>query len=240
MDIAKRFAEMLAKKDAVIFTGAGMSTESGLQDFRSRTGLWANVDPVAMASVEALQHNYEQFLDFYKARLVVPEGVKPNVGHEIIAKWERDGYVKGIITQNVDRLHQQAGSVSVAELHGSLEPVRCHGCGKIAPKDDFIGGKKCPCGGRLRPGVVLFGEMLPESEIRKAESWSADCKLFIVLGSSLVVSPANFFPRKAKAAGARLVIVNNDPTPLDDMADLVAHEGIGKFLSEANEFLTKE
>ena len=239
MDSAKIFAEMLKMKEAVIFSGAGMSTESGLQDFRSRTGLWANVDPTVLASIDALRNNYEDFLSFYKARLMAPEGVKPNVGHVLVAEWERDGYIKGLITQNVDRLHQAAGSVNVAELHGSLEPVRCFSCGKIAPKDDFIQGKKCSCGGRLRPSVVLFGEMLPESEIRKAESWSSKCKLFVVLGSSLVVSPANFFPQKAKYAGAKLVIVNNEETPLDNIADLVVHEGIGNFLSEAQEYMKK-
>ena len=237
MDSAQRFAEMLKNREAVIFSGAGMSTESGLQDFRSRTGLWANVDPTALASVDALRNNYEQFLSFYISRLLVPETVKPNVGHELIAKWEREGYIKGLITQNVDRLHQQAGSVNVAELHGSLEPVRCYSCGKAAQKEDFIQGKRCPCGGRLRPSVVLFGEMLPDSEIRKAELWSSDCKLFVVLGSSLVVSPANFFPRKAKQAGASLVIVNKEETPLDYMADLVVHESIGDFLSETQKHM---
>jgi NAD-dependent deacetylase len=230
---------MIKNKGAVIFSGAGMSTESGLQDFRSRTGLWANVDPTALASVDALKNNYEQFLSFYTSRLLVPESVKPNVGHKLIAQWEHEGFIKGLITQNVDRLHQEAGSVNVAELHGSLEPVRCYSCGKIASKDDFIQGTRCPCGGRLRPSVVLFGEMLPESEIQKAESWSSHCKLFVVLGSSLVVSPANFFPRKAKHAGAKLVIINKDETPLDGIADLVVHEGIGNFLCKAQEFMDK-
>ena len=237
MDSAKKFAEMLKNGEAVIFSGAGMSTESGLQDFRSKTGLWANVDPTALASLDALKNNYEQFLSFYKSRLLVPESVKPNVGHKLIAEWERDGYIKGIITQNVDRLHQAAGSVNVAELHGSLEPVRCFRCGKIALKDSFIQGKRCTCGGRLRPSVVLFGEMLPQSEIEKAEILSNNCKLFVVLGSSLAVSPANFFPRKAKQTGASLVIVNRDETPLDGIADLVVHKSIGKFLSEAQEFM---
>ena len=239
MDKAIKFAKMLKNKEAVIFSGAGMSTESGLQDFRSKTGMWANVDPAALASVDALNNNYDQFLSFYKSRLLVPEDVKPNVGHKLIAQWEREGYIKGLITQNVDRLHQEAGSINVAELHGSLEPVRCHSCGKIAPKDDFIQGKRCSCGGRLRPGVVLFGEMLPDGEMQKADSWSSKCKLFVVLGSSLVVSPANFFPRKAKYAGANLVIVNKEDTPLDDIADLVVHESIGKFLSEVQEFMNE-
>ena len=237
MNSASKFADMLKNREAVVFSGAGMSTESGLQDFRSKTGIWANVDPTALASIDALKNNYEQFLSFYKSRLLVPESVKPNIGHKLIAKWEHEGFIKGIITQNVDGLHQAAGSVNVAELHGNLEPVRCFRCCKIASKDDFIQGNSCSCGGRLRPGVVLFGEMLPESEIRKAELWSNNCKLFIVLGSSLVVSPANFFPRKAKYAEANLVIINKEETPLDDIADLVVHKSIGEFLSEAQEFM---
>jgi len=234
---AKKFAQMLKNGETVVFSGAGMSTESGLQDFRSKTGLWSNVDPTALASVDALKNNYEQFVSFYKSRLLVPENVKPNTGHILIAQWERDGFIKGIITQNVDRLHQEAGSINVAELHGSLEPVRCYRCGRIAHKDDFIQEKKCPCGGRLRPGIVLFGEMLPESEILKAELWSNNCKFFVVLGSSLTVSPANFFPQKAKQAGANLVIVNNEKTPLDNIADFVVNRSIGKFLNEVQEFL---
>jgi NAD-dependent deacetylase len=237
MENAKIFAEMLKKGETVIFSGAGMSTESGLQDFRSKTGLWSNVDPTALASLDALKNNYEQFLSFYKSRLLVPESVKPNIGHRLLAEWERDGYIKGIITQNVDRLHQAAGSVNVAELHGSLEPVRCFRCGKIALKENFIQGKRCACGGRLRPSVVLFGEMLPESEIQKAELLSNNCKLFVVLGSSLAVSPANIFPRKAKGAGAYLAIVNRDETPLDGIADLVMHKSIGKFLSDVQEYM---
>jgi NAD-dependent deacetylase len=239
MDSAIKFAEILKNKEVVIFSGAGMSTESGLQDFRSKTGLWANVDPTALASVDALKNNYEQFLSFYISRLLVPESVKPNIGHKLLAEWESDGYIKGIITQNVDRLHQAAGSVNVAELHGSLEPIRCYRCDRIALKDSFIQGKRCSCGGRLRPGVVLFGEMLPESEIQKADLWSNNCRSFVVLGSSLTVSPANFFPQKAKNSGANLVIVNKDDTPLDEIADLVVHKSIGKFLSEVLEFVTK-
>lgn len=235
---AKWLAEKIMEGDVVIFSGAGLSTESGLQDFRSKDGIWAHVDPAEMASVGVLERRYDEFLEFYKARLYVPESVKPNVGHNLVAEWEKKGWVKGVITQNVDCLHQRAGSVKVAELHGSLEPVRCHKCGKKGDTQDFLDGKPCKyCGGHLRPSVVLFGEMLPDEPMMYADEWSADCKLFIVLGSSLVVSPANFFPRKAKSAGAKLAIINRDGTPLDHIADLVAHEGIGQYLSKVSEYM---
>ena len=230
---AKRLARLVKEGGVTIFSGAGLSTESGLQDFRSRDGIWAHADPTRLASVGALEDNYEEFLEFYKARLYVPEEIQPNIGHKIIAKWEKEGYVDGVITQNVDRLHQKAGYVNVWELHGSLEPVRCHSCGGEGSTADFLAGKPCArCGGRLRPSVVLFGEMLPQRPLEAADELSDGCRTFIVLGSSLVVSPANYFPRQAKSRGARLAIVNRDPTPLDGIADIVVHEGIGAFLTE--------
>ena len=235
---AKGLARLVKAGGVTIFSGAGLSTESGLQDFRSRDGIWAHADPTRLASIEALEDNYDEFLEFYKARLYVPEEIQPNIGHEIVAKWEKEGSVEGVITQNVDRLHQKAGSVNVWELHGSLEPVRCHRCGREGTTADFLAGKPCSyCGGRLRPSVVLFGEMLPQRPLEAADELSDRCKTFIVLGSSLVVSPANYFPRQAKSRGANLVIVNRDPTPLDGIADLVVQEGIGAFLSETEKYM---
>ena len=230
-------AEQIKKGRVVIFSGAGLSTESGLQDFRSKDGIWSHADPTELASVGALERNYDRFLEFYKERLYVPDSVQPNIGHKLVAEWEKRGYVVGVITQNVDRLHQKAGSRKVAELHGSLEPVRCHSCGKIWDKKMFLEGKRCDCGGKLRPSVVLFGEMLPEEPLAYADEWSANCDTFIVLGSSLVVSPANYFPRQAKNCGAKLVIINRDSTPLDGIADLTVHESIGSYLSEVAKYI---
>lgn len=235
---AKKVASLVKEGGVVIFSGAGLSTESGLQDFRSKEGIWAHADPTRLASVGVLENHYDEFLEFYKARLYVPEQVQPNCGHKILAEWEKEGYVEGVITQNIDRLHQKAGSVNVWELHGSLEPVYCHTCGRKGTNEDFLAGKPCPhCGGHLRPSVVLFGEMLPQRALEEADMLSDKCKTFIVLGSSLVVSPANYFPRQAKMHGAKLVIINNEETPLDGMADIVVHEGIGKFLTEVNKFV---
>jgi len=230
----KWLAGRIKAGNVAIFSGAGLSTESGLQDFRSRNGLWAEADPMEMCSIDAVENNYENFCEFYKARLYVPDSIQPNKGHKIIAGWEKKGYIIGIITQNIDRLHQKAGSQKVAELHGSMVPVRCQSCGKIYEEKDFMEGKRCSCGGKLRPGVVLFGEMLPDEPLTMAERWSSRCDTFIVLGSSLVVSPANYFPRQAKSGGAKLAIINREETALDFMADLAAHEGIGEYLSKVD------
>lgn len=228
-------AKRVAEGNVAVFSGAGLSTESGLQDFRSRTGLWSEADPMEMCSINAVLNNYENFCSFYKARLYVPESIKPNIGHKIIAEWEKAGWLTGIITQNIDRLHQRAGSEKVAELHGSMIPVRCQSCGKLYNTDEeFLSGKRCDCGGKLRPGIVLFGEMLPNDALALADRWSSTCKTFIVFGSSLTVSPANFFPRQARQCGAKLVIINRDETDMDEIADLVVHEGIGEYLSKVN------
>lgn len=237
-EMAKKVAALIRGGGVVIFSGAGLSTESGLQDFRSKDGIWAHADPARLASVGVLENNYDEFLEFYKARLFVPDEVQPNVGHKLIAEWEKRGLVDGVVTQNVDRLHQKAGSVNVWELHGSLEPVYCHRCGKTGDRDAFLAGRPCEfCGGHLRPSVVLFGEMLPQKALAAADRLSGRCRTFIVLGSSLVVSPANYFPQQAKMNGANLVIINREPTPLDRMADVVVHEGIGAFLTEVEKYV---
>jgi NAD-dependent deacetylase len=219
----------------VILTGAGMSTESGLPDFRSaRDGLWNKKDPRELASTYALQHNREEFIQFYRYRIVTLNQCEPHIGHTILADWESRGIVKSIITQNVDGFHQRAGNKNVAELHGSLRTVHCQACKKTYPNDKYVRDSfTCSCGGFLRPSVVLFGESLPSHEIEKAIEATNKADLFIVLGSSLQVSPANQFPFAAKRNGAKLVIVNMEPTELDDWADLVIHRRkIGEVLQE--------
>lgn len=225
----------------VVFTGAGMSTESGLPDFRSaRTGLWNKVDPTRLASIDALENNQEEFRTFYQKRLQSVQDYKPHAGHELLAKWEKMGLVQAIITQNVDGFHHQAGSKNVIELHGTLRTVHCHTCGRSYPSRVFAEGHgTCECSGFLRPSVVLFGEMLPYDAVEQAEVETAKADLFIVLGSSLTVSPANFFPVEAKENGAKLVIVNMEETDYDDMADLVINERkIGEVLQQVDEELS--
>lgn len=217
-----------------VFTGAGMSTESGLPDFRSAGGLWKQSRRFEeLASTSALQHDFPEFVEFYRWRIQMLQGVEPHAGHRRIAEWQREGRVQALITQNVDGLHAHAGSTEVLELHGSLQVIRCQRCGTEANSERFLTdeGIHCArCGGKMRPGVVLFGEALPEDALRKAQDASERADLFLVLGSSLQVSPANYFPQVAKAQGAKLVILNREPTALDALADLRLDGTIGETL----------
>lgn len=216
------------------FTGAGMSTESGLPDFRSAGGLWKqNHRFEDLASTWALEHANAEFVEFYRWRIGMLHGIEPHAGHRWIARWQREGRVQALITQNVDGLHTRAGSPSVTELHGSLRVIRCQACGTEADSERFLSheGIRCSrCGGKMRPGVVLFGEALPEAALAEAARASEAAELFVVLGSSLQVAPANAFPRLAKARGAKLVILNREPTPLDALADLRLEGSIGETL----------
>lgn len=224
----------------VIFTGAGMSTESGLPDFRSTNrGIWRKKDPSKIASVDALNHHVEDFIEFYHERVLGVKEYGPHKGHQILADWEKKGLVQAIVTQNVDGFHQAAGSKHVHELHGTLQELHCQSCGKTYDSSLYLDKDyHCTCGGVLRPSIVLFGEMLPEDAFSAAYEQAKQADLFIVLGSSLSVTPANQFPEIAKQNGARLVIVNQEKTPLDEYADLLIFDRkIGAYLEEINKSL---
>ncbi|RKQ33567.1 NAD-dependent protein deacylase [Oceanobacillus halophilus] len=229
-------SEWLQKSNyTVIFTGAGMSTESGLPDFRSTNqGLWRKKDPSKIASTQALNNNVEDFIDFYRERVLGVKEYKPHKGHYILSNWEGIGKVKSIITQNVDGFHQEAGSERVAELHGTLQKLHCQTCGKEYDSEEYVNKEyHCSCNGILRPNVVLFGETLPQDAFQYALKESEKADLFIVLGSSLSVTPANQFPLIAKENGAKLVIVNQEETQMDFYADTVIHnKKIGELLEE--------
>ncbi len=208
---------------AVVLTGAGASTDSGLPDFRSKQGLWQGVDPMKLASMTALRRTPVEFYQFYRHRLSRLDGAQPNPVHHAIAAMQRAGIVRTLITQNVDGLHQAAGSPKVVELHGSLRECVCLACDRRFPSDlldvDVLSPAdipECPeCGGWLKPGVVLFEEGLPDDAVDKALEASRKADLFIVVGSSLEVSPANLFPAMAATEGAQLAILNLEPTHLD-------------------------
>ncbi|WP_010648679.1 NAD-dependent protein deacylase [Oceanobacillus massiliensis] len=222
----------------VVFTGAGMSTESGLPDFRSSNqGLWEKKDPSKIASIDALNNNVKDFTAFYRERVLGVTEYHPHKGHYILAEWERLGIIQSIITQNVDGFHQLAGSKRVAELHGTLQKLHCQECGKVFDSNEYIKQEyHCSCGGVLRPSIVLFGETLPEDAFQLALNEAQRADLLIVLGSSLSVTPANQFPLIAKENGARMVIVNEEQTELDAYADLVIHnKKIGVLLQELNQ-----
>ena len=167
--------------NVVVFTGAGMSTESGLPDFRSADGLWKKQDPRQLASVRALNLNTNNFFDFYRMRVENLNKAQPHDGHFILAEWEKKNRVKFIITQNVDGFHSQAGSLYVSELHGSLRRSHCHECGKEYPIEDLFTAAvpKCAvCPGTVRPGVVLFGENLPLEALEQADTEASQAELF--------------------------------------------------------------
>ena len=166
-------------------------------------------------------------------------GHAPNDGHRVVADWQRRGLIGTIVTQNVDGFHTRAGAAGVLELHGTLANVRCDRCGVERPAAEFLeaAGLACACGGKRRPGVVLFGEALPAATLRAAWEAAQRARLFIVLGSSLAVAPANLLPEAAVGAGAPLVIINRDPTPLDRMATLVINASIGETLRAVDSLL---
>ncbi|QHS24433.1 NAD-dependent protein deacylase [Virgibacillus sp. MSP4-1] len=222
-------------RHTVVFTGAGMSTESGLPDFRSSSGLWKQKDPSQIANTNALNDNVEEFIEFYRQRVLGVKEYHPHKGHYILAEWEQQGKVQSIITQNVDGFHQEAGSTQVAELHGTLQKLHCQSCGREYSSEEYVAEDYyCDtCGGILRPSIVLFGESLPQEAFQFAFEEAEKAELFIVLGSSLSVTPANQFPLIAKDHGAKLVIINRDETPFDAYADLVIHDKkIGEILEE--------
>jgi len=207
----------------IVFTGAGMSTESGLPDFRSKDrGLWEKFNPDELANVNALHNNREEFSNFYRYRLGEIDKYQPHEGHYILGEWEKKGLIHGIITQNVDGFHSDAGNENVMQLHGSFRSLHCHICQQQYERQTYLDGKYiCDCGGTIRPGIVLFGESLPEETFRQAEVEANQSDLFIVLGSSLSVTPANMFPLVAKQSGAKLIIVNREATELDSYADFI-------------------
>src|SRR5690625_1467332 len=238
----KELANMLqSAKHTVIYTGAGMSTESGLPDFRSEgRGLWKRFNPDELANVNALIHNQDEFTEFYRHRLSEITKYEPHKGHELLAEWEGKGMVKSIITQNVDGFHSDAGSQEVIELHGTFRLFHCHHCLEPKDRDAYLQGDVfcSDCDGITRPGIVLFGESLPQEAFMQAEKESTHADLFIVLGSSLSVTPANMFPIQAKESNAKLVIINREPTQLDQYADRVIHNrNIKEVLIEINSLI---
>lgn len=235
----RRAARVLAgSRNTVALTGAGVSTESGLPDFRSADGLWAGFDPMEVASLSAFRRRPEAFYAFYRARLARLAAARPNPAHRALVALEMHG-LTAVITQNVDGLHQQAGSRRVIELHGNLRESACLACGWVGPISVIAAALErgelpsCPvCGARLKPNVVLFEELLPEAAYREADRCVRSAQVLLVVGSSLQVTPAAWFPGIARSAGARVVIVNDSPTPEDETADVVLRGRAGEILPE--------
>ncbi|MDE3024656.1 MAG: NAD-dependent deacylase [Acidobacteriota bacterium] len=219
----------------VVLTGAGVSTESGIPDFRSPTGVWRRYDPMEYASIDAFRADPAKVWDFYGRRLASLAGAEPNDGHRALAELERRGWVEAVITQNVDGLHARAGSRNLVEVHGSIRTASCGTCGATVTSEEALGllpVPSCPdCGEALKPDVVMFGELLPEAAIGRAIRLSSQAALMLVVGSSLEVFPVAGLPLETLAAGGRLAIVNRGETPLDDRADVVIDASAGRTLA---------
>ncbi len=242
---ALRLAEWLGPEvQTVVFTGAGISTESGIPDFRSPGGIWARFDPNDMTYQKFLSgpEGRRRYWRFHRETYQTIARAEPNLGHRAVAELEKYTDLMAVITQNIDGLHQKAGTdpERVLELHGTLWEARCLECGRVHSAEDAFGqmeaGVDIPgcesCVGHLKPGTISFGEPLPETVLTRAQEVSLSCEVFIAIGSSLGVYPAAYLPQMAAEAGAWLAIINRDPTPMDDLAALVVHTSAGSFLSD--------
>jgi NAD-dependent deacetylase len=227
-------AELIrANQPCLALTGAGVSTESGIPDFRSASGIWAQYDPYEVASIEAFRRAPERVWEFYARRLGVLADAEPNPAHVALADLEANGLVRAVITQNVDGLHAAAGSRDVIEVHGSIAAAVCLACGRREEHvRELLPLPHCAdCATVLKPGVVMFGELLPVEAIERATALAQDAELLLVVGTSLEVWPVAGLPEETLAHGGKLAIVNRDPTPYDARADLVIRASAGEVLA---------
>jgi NAD-dependent deacetylase len=225
----KRLAELVAGSGCtVVLTGAGVSVPSGIPDFRTpETGLWENVDPMEVAHIDVFERDPARFWSYYRPRFHSLADKRPNGAHEALAELERRGLIEGVITQNIDRLHRAAGSRNVVEVHGSIETSSCTRCAtayeleEVEALFDERGVAVCTsCRGAVKPDVVLFGELLPESAVVRATDLAERAELMICVGSSLAVHPVAGLPRLTLERGGQLAIVTKGETPYDDAAEL--------------------
>ena len=234
-----RAAELIqGAKHLIAFTGAGHSTASGIPDFRSPgSGLWETANPMLVASIWAFRLNPQTFYDWIRPMAETLLNAPPNPAHHALAKLEEMGVLRAIITQNIDNLHQRAGSRRVLELHGHMREATCIRCYAKVPVDPMVerfilNGKvpRCQCGGVLKPDVILFGEQLPVRVLNQAMAEARRADLILVAGSSLEVTPAADIPYLAAECGARSIIVNLQPTAFDAQADVVIHSDVADIL----------
>lgn len=222
-------------KRIVFFGGAGVSTESGIPDFRSQDGLYRQkyaVSPERILSSDYFYSHTEEFYRFYRDKML-PLGAKPNIVHQKLAEWEKEGKLLAVVTQNIDGLHQAAGSKRVYELHGSIHRNFCLKCGAPMSAEEIAacdGVPRCKCGGLVKPDVVLYGEPLDGNTVQGAVEAIAEADVLIVAGTSLTVYPAAGFVDCFR--GQHLVLINRDETPLDGNCEIVLHKGLGEVFSE--------
>lgn len=236
MDKMEKLKQWISESRRIVFFGgAGVSTESGIPDFRSVDGLYNQkfeYPPERIISHSFFERDPAYFYRFYREKMM-PLGFEPNITHQVLARWEQEGKLLGVVTQNIDGLHQKAGSENVYELHGSVLRNYCMRCGKFHSAEfirDFDGVPRCDCGGMVKPDVVLYEEGLDQDTIEGAVTAIYNADLLIVGGTSLTVYPAAGFLEYYR--GKRLVLINRDETPFDHRANLVFHESLGEIFSQ--------
>ena len=236
MSAAQLAALITERQPCVALTGAGVSTESGIPDFRSPTGIWATVDPLEYASLEAFRRDPVKVWSFYAPRFAMLTEAEPNAAHRALADLERRGLVQAVVTQNIDRLHERAGSRDVIEVHGSIRSSSCLACGAsypLAAVEEQLESRDapvCSCGSILKPDVVFFGELLPEAVMDRAYALAAEAGLLLVVGSALEVWPVAELPLVTRRAGGTVAIVNLGPTARDEDAELRIDGSAGETL----------
>jgi NAD-dependent deacetylase len=234
-----RLAQLIRDRGpAVALTGAGISTESGIPDFRSPSGIWAQYDPQEYATLEAFQADPAKVWSFYALRFRALTEAQPNAGHLALAELERAGHVRAVVTQNIDLLHERAGSRDVVEVHGSIRTSSCLRCGlrhTLAEVVALLEGGGVPscrrCGEALKPDVVFFGELLPEAAIDRAYELARTTGVLLVVGSQLEVWPVSLLPEETVQAGGEVAIVNKGPTSFDAQARVRIDGGAGETLA---------
>jgi NAD-dependent deacetylase len=237
-DAADLVALLRTAGECVVLTGAGVSTESGIPDFRSPTGIWAQYDPMEYATIEAFENDPEKVWSFYSLRYRALTQAEPNDAHVALAELERRGLVSAIITQNIDLLHERAGSSDVIEVHGSIRECVCLNCGTRYGMDEVLRMlesetvPRCTCGSVLKPGVVMFGELLDSASIERAFQLARETRLLLVVGSTLEVQPVAGLPWETVTAGGEVAIVNLGPTAFDHRAKLKIDGKAGAVLRE--------
>ena len=234
-------AELLAAaRRGLVLTGAGVSAESGIPTFRGAGGLWTQFDPIKVASIEYFMADPSAYWKVSKERGRVALAARPNAGHHAVAALEASGHLVAVVTQNTDGLHREAGSRHVIEIHGSGRTVQCLDCGNREPRGEVQARlevempPRCKvCGGiYLKPTVVLFGEPMPQKEVKEAFALARQADVLLVVGSSLVVYPAAEIPLAAVRSGAKMIVINAEPTPFDELAEVVIHGRSGEVLPE--------
>jgi NAD-dependent protein deacetylase/lipoamidase len=232
------------RQPCVVLTGAGVSTESGIPDFRSPAGIWARADPQEYASLDAFRADPLKVWSFYKPRVAMLTEAEPNPAHLALADLERLGFVEAVVTQNIDLLHERAGSSEVIEVHGSIRTATCPGCGERVGLERVLEllaeavAPECPaCDRILKPDVIFFGELLPAAAMERAAELARRARLLLVVGSALEVYPIASLPQETLDAGGELAIVNRGPTPYDAQAALKIDGSAGEVLPAVSEAL---